>query len=241
MGNRRYLLIICAFLLIVFSLNIGVSCSENSTLAPYNTVVSVIETEREGFAERLRRCRSDSARQSVIAEAGRYISDTIHHRLMPHWIGTPWDFHGTSEVPGEGEIACGYFITTLLRDAGFRIQRYRLAQQGAEIIVKKLVSGENIRRYSWASLNDFVSEIGDWGAGVYVVGLDFHVGFVINDGRGIYFAHSSYIHPAQVVCEPARESAALRRTEYRIAGRLTSDTLLIKRWIEGRRANDRVD
>ncbi|HEY1086629.1 MAG TPA: hypothetical protein VGE37_03005, partial [Archangium sp.] len=38
---------------------------------------------------------------------------------FPAWAGTVWDFNGTSTVPGEGKIACGYDVTTVLEQAGF--------------------------------------------------------------------------------------------------------------------------
>jgi hypothetical protein len=44
----------------------------------------------------------------------------------------------TSETPGRGEIACGYFVSTVLRDAGFGVERVRLAQQASERIVRTL-------------------------------------------------------------------------------------------------------
>ena len=39
------------------------------------------------------------------------------------WNGTQWDFYGTTQVPQRGEIACGYFVTTVLRDMGVKIDR----------------------------------------------------------------------------------------------------------------------
>ena len=39
------------------------------------------------------------------------------------WNGTQWDFYGTTQVPQKGKIACGYFVTTVLRDMGVKIDR----------------------------------------------------------------------------------------------------------------------
>jgi hypothetical protein len=41
-------------------------------------------------------------------------------------------------VPSHGNIACGYFITTLMRDAGIPVQRAKLAQQTTSAIIHKL-------------------------------------------------------------------------------------------------------
>ena len=49
----------------------------------------------------------------------RAVAETI----IPDWIGTKWDFNGISEKPQQGNIACGYFVTTVLRDAGLNLAR----------------------------------------------------------------------------------------------------------------------
>jgi hypothetical protein len=38
------------------------------------------------------------------------------------------------------------------------------------------------------------------------VGLDIHVGFIVNTGGEVYFIHSSYVDPYVVVREKALES-----------------------------------
>ena len=65
----------------------------------------------------------------MIAEARTVLTRSIYNDLLPAWYGTPWDFNGTSEVPQQGKIACGYFVSTILRDAGWKVERVRLAQQ----------------------------------------------------------------------------------------------------------------
>ncbi|WMJ72126.1 hypothetical protein RCC89_02925 [Cytophagaceae bacterium ABcell3] len=45
---------------------------------------------------------------------GRVFSDYLVNKLIPYWYGTKWDFEGHTDVPGKGEIACGYFVSTTL-------------------------------------------------------------------------------------------------------------------------------
>ena len=65
--------------------------------------------------------RSDR-KDTVITTARAYLLTTIDAQFE-HWKGTPWDFNGTTRTPGEGAIACGYFVTTVLEQAGFKIER----------------------------------------------------------------------------------------------------------------------
>ena len=87
---------------------------------------------------------------------GRYVTAQATYgrdELLPAWDGTPWDFHGTSQAPREGKIACGYFVSTTLLHLGLQVERVRMAQQASELIVKSLVSTNPIRR-SWPNLAD---------------------------------------------------------------------------------------
>ena len=51
-------------------------------------------------------------------EKEKCFANAITNTIAPAWIGTKWDFNGITEVPQQGKIACGYFVTTVLRDAG---------------------------------------------------------------------------------------------------------------------------
>ena len=63
--------------------------------------------------------------------------DTLSHifktlllnRIIPYWENTTWSFEGHTSKPTVGEIACGYFVSTTLKDVGLTINRYKLAQQ----------------------------------------------------------------------------------------------------------------
>lgn len=65
-------------------------------------------------------------------------------RIIPHWYGTPWSFGGHTAVPNKGEIACGYFISTTLRDMGIKLNRYRLAQKSPIDEAKVISCGSEI-------------------------------------------------------------------------------------------------
>ncbi|MFT3681627.1 MAG: hypothetical protein QM791_15255 [Ferruginibacter sp.] len=136
--------------------------------------------------------------------------------LMPCWYGTPWDFNGTSTQPGTGSIACGYFVTTVLQDAGVTINRSKMAQCASSILVEKTCTA--IERYSNKTIEHFVNGVKLKGKGLYITGLDAHTGFIYNDGREVYFIHSSIYPPRTVVKEKALESAALRYTKFRMIG-----------------------
>ncbi len=165
-------------------------------------------------------------------------SDKLHHlltkKLMPPWYGTKWAFYGVSETPGNGDIACGYFVTTLLRDVGFNIRKNYLAQQASEKMIKSLMTEDSIKRFSNVKFDVFLKTIKHWGDGIYIVGLDFHVGFLSVEKDNVYFIHSSYQSPRAVIKEIAHQSKILKLSKYRVLGKLNNKHS-IERWLNKER------
>ena len=124
--------------------------------------------------------------------------------LLPCWYGTRWDFNGTTEVPGKGMIACGYFVTTTLRDAGMKINRVKLAQCVSQNLLWDLC--KDFKKYSNKSLEYFVKDIENTGYGLYIVGLDNHTGYIYHDGKDVWFIHSGVYPPKCALKEKAIRS-----------------------------------
>jgi hypothetical protein len=124
-------------------------------------------------------------------------------------------------------------VATVLRDAGYRLERIRLAQQASEHIIQTFVSERHIRRFNDASLGRFLRAVRADGEGMYIVGLDSHVGLLVCEPRGEFFIHSSGLRPWCVVKEPAAKSAALLASRYRVYGKLTDDENATRKWLLG--------
>lgn len=167
-----------------------------------------------------------------IKKIGEEFTSLLTNKIFPYWYGTSWDFNGTTQKPNEGKIACGYFVTTTLRDIGLDINRIKLAQCASEQMIKKLVSEDNIYRFSNKSIEEFETNLKQKGNGIYVVGLDNHTGFVLFSEEGSYFIHSSGISPCKVVKEKLTESNLIVKSKYRIVGKLSSDKELLLNWIK---------
>lgn len=165
-----------------------------------------------------------------IVEIGNVFTNQLTGKIFPYWYGTNWDFNGTTQKPNEGNIACGYFVTTTLRDLGVDINRVKMAQCASEEMIKGLVSDANIYRFSNKSIQEFETKLKEKGNGIYVVGLDNHTGFIYLSDEGNYFIHSSGARPFKVVREKLSESHLLIKSKYRIAGKLSADKKLLSNW-----------
>lgn len=198
----------------------------------YPSVVKSIESGRKKFTTRW--TTADASQQvAILAEARTFIVKSIIEDLFPCWIGTPWDFNGVTQKPGEGQIACGYFVSTVLRDAGFNVERAKLGQQASQIIIKTMTTDDQIKITSNSSMKNMEEVFKNRGDGLYIVGLDSHAGFVTVKGTTMTFVHSSYYTPPRAVCaEPIQGKNPFADSAYRVIGKIPSDESL-KRWIKG--------
>lgn len=212
-------------------------CADRALLRPATrddgAALRAIEAKRAAFRASIARAPGEAARGATRREAAGYIERALVDSVLPRWNGTRWAFHGTSTTPGEGEIACGYFVSTTLGEAGFHVERARLAQQPAEAIIKTLVPPEAITRFSDVPVAKFTAAVAARGDGLYVIGLDNHVGFLIVRSGEVSFHHASYVPPAKVTRERAASSAPLVDSRYRVIGKLFTDDALIDAWLDG--------
>jgi len=150
--------------------------------------------------------------------------------IIPYWIGTKWNFNGITEIPQQGTIACGYFVATVLRDAGVKLNRIALSQCASEELIQKLISKKYIHRYRNISQEAFIAAIRHTGKGLYIVGLDNHTGFIYYANDGIWFIHSSYITPGSVARQDAVYNSILTSSKYKVTGKLSDDETFLKWW-----------
>lgn len=188
---------------------------------------------RLDLGKAFRGASDEATRARIRARARELLVQSLVDDVLPQWDGTPWAFHGTSTVPGQGTIACGYFVSTTLREAGLDVERVRLAQQASEKIVRTLVPAAKIRRFSDAPVLAFVTAVAQQGDGLYVVGLDDHVGYLVVQGGVVWFHHASYVGAKVVVREPAVLAKPLVKSRYRVVGKLFTDDRLVEAWLLG--------
>ena len=183
--------------------------------------IAIIKRQQKSKWEKL----SKTEQEKVFAYA-------VTKTIAPAWLGTKWDFNGITQEPQKGKIACGYFVTTVLRDAGLPIERVKLAQCASEKLVTTIVQEKYIKRFSAVAMDDFMAYLKLNGFGLYIVGLDNHTGFIFNDGLDIWFIHSSILGTRDVQKEKAAGSSILQKSKYRIVGKISEDEKVLERWID---------
>jgi hypothetical protein len=175
-------------------------------------------------------CRAIQSSLITTEDRGKLLVTSIGDSIFPFWKGTPWAFHGTTETPGKGKIACGYFVTTVLRDLGVPVKRAGYAQMASEDMIKKMVNEKHIYRYSKQSVYSILQQVRKNGTAVYIVGLDNHVGFLVYQNNEAHFVHSSGRFPFCVISEPALASRVLHDSKYHVLGCISCDDDFLDRW-----------
>lgn len=167
-------------------------------------------------------------KDSILTEAQRYLLE-ISDDYFKSWYNTPWTFHGHSKIPKEGSIACGYFITTTLQDMGFNIPRIKWAQQASEYLIKKV--SFDISRFHKKPMSEILEYIESKGEGLYIVGLDCHVGYIYYTGGEMSFVHANYYRPKiGVMSEPLIGRNPLNDSKYKVIGKIF-DKEMVRNWI----------
>jgi cell division protein FtsB len=198
--------------------------------AAYRALIEECNRERQRLATQYQSARTDAARAEVLQQARTYLETTLP-KMMRCWLGTPWNFNGTTEQPGGNGIACGYFVVTILRDAGFRVQRIQLAQQASQTILRTFVPNDRFVLRVDVPYERFAAEVKTLNPGIYIVGLDSHVGFLVVRDGAFRMIHSSGCKPWCVVDESDTEAGALQRSSYRVLGNLTKESEVIRKWL----------
>jgi hypothetical protein len=212
---------------LVLAVCFALACSRPAAAArDYATVRDALEQKRTTLAAQL-----DAKPKQAIAAARKLLVTTLRDEILPAWNGTAWAMNGTSQTPREGAIACGYFVSTTLLHAGLDVERVRMGQQASMYITRSLVSTEPIRTSSDQPMDEFIAKVRRGGDGIYIVGLDTHVGYIIVEGADTWFHHSGPGEPG-VRREPALTASFLSTSRYRQVAKLFDDAL-VERWLRG--------
>ena len=165
-----------------------------------------------------------------------FLEEVLVNQIFPYWYGTPWDFNGHTDVPNEGEIACGYFVSTTLKHLGFNLNRYKLAQLLPIHEAKTLSVGEPILEIQNDNFEACLEKIkASLTEGIYFVGLDVsHVGFLLKRENYLFFIHSNYGSPAEVVIENAIKSNVFNSFRRFYISKISTNQVLLNYWKTGK-------
>ncbi len=246
-GDRQSLSIVLPALALVLASGPALGRVAQATLRLVRELPGRIEAIRgrqQELSRQWTRARAEEAKARIRQQARELVVKSILDDIFPAWMGTPWYFgeeniEGAS-MPHEGSISCSQFVTAVLQNAGLRLEsRPRWNDAHALYIQRSLAPGrEDLHRYRDVSPRELKDNLKELEDGLYLIGLNCHVGFVVIENPQVRFVHSNYVDPEQgVVDEPLAESMAIANSQevgYWITP-LFQDDRLIELWLTGRR------
>lgn len=154
--------------------------------------------------------------------------------IIPYWYGTPWSFGGHTDIPNQGKIACGYFISTTLRDMGINLNRYKLAQKSPIDEAKMISCGAVINTVSQDTPEKALEAIDRvTKEGLYFIGFDEgHVGYLLKRKGELLLIHSNYLSPVSVCMENLKESRVFKRFKKFHLVSISHNDALLQRWLD---------
>lgn len=191
----------------------------------YTEVKSQIDKIRTGLA------RKNLSTDSL----STLFTDLLVSRIIPYWYGTSWSFEGHTTVPGQGTIACGYFVSTTLTDMGLNINRFKLAQQWPEDEALSLALNRPLLTVTDTTPEGIIIQLRDrLHDGVYFAGLDqSHVGYLLKWKGGLFFIHSNYYMSKGVEMERADKSPVFGAFRQIFVAPISTNEMLLKYWLDG--------
>lgn len=209
--------------------------------AAYEAALARIEGRRLALARRFKAAEDAAGRAMVRAEARAVALKAMREEILPAWLGMPWGL-GANSTPlrphqPDTVIACGYFVSSTLENLGIKLDtRFRFAQAPALHAQRSLAPAPRDLHVFFSVPGDVLaSKIAGLGEGLYIIGLNNHIGFVDVRGSEVRIVHASYTGAQVVTDEPLATAEVIANS--RAAGYfvtpLLQDDRLVEHWLRG--------
>lgn len=218
-------------LLLLFPIFVHGPDQKNNRL-PHSIVITV--TSYEETKRAVLKIKSQIVPERITEDSlSSVVTDILVNKLIPHWLGTPWSFEGHTSIPGQGKIACGYFVSTTLQDMGFNLNRYKLAQQLPIHEAKILSLGNPLIEIVSTSTEERIRQLQTkLKEGIYFIGFDqSHVGYIQKKNDNLFVIHSNYIGSQGVVIENIVDSIVFSSYDRIYISEISTNQLLLKKWL----------
>lgn len=208
---------------------------ESLKLIPDTPSDTISYMDSKTAISQLRQQLGNKFRKGIISLDSVKLEFTNHlvEKIIPPWYGTPWSFGGHTAIPNQGKIACGYFISTTLRDMGMNLNRFKLAQKSPIDEAKIISCGTTIKSVVQDSPEKAIEEIDRiTKEGLHFIGFDTgHVGYLLKRKGELFLIHSNYLFPISVCIEPLKESRVFKSFSKFHLVDISNNDELIQRWL----------
>jgi len=225
-------MLVSARVLVIVALSF-IAANVHALDPPYSELKQSISVEQRSVRRAGRRLRRGRAKPLERLLLGRIDA------LSRAWLGTRWGLGmPQTQSPGVGKVNCGLFVALVLKHAGFNLPIWKFNRQAARDAILSVAPRKYVRYFHRAPMPRFIADVKRMGPGLFLIGLDFHIGFLRLDKAGrLRFIHASYV-TKKVVDEPADRAVPIVKSRYRLVGKILQPNML-RSWLSGRRIHIR--
>jgi hypothetical protein len=198
----------------------------------YNEWKKKISEKRNEFYNQYQNSE-DTSKAKILDEASKYLFDNLLNNIIPFWYQTMWNISGYSNLPNQGTVGCSYFVSNTLVASGFNLNRFRLAQTDPIATSHSLTFSDSVIHYLNSGLISNLTKtiLKNHQEGLYIIGLDIHIGYLLIYKSKLYFIHSAYYYPNMVCMEYFEKSPGINWSNNYYITPITSNKKLIEKWI----------
>lgn len=225
-----------SYLLIFFTLLFSCAVKNDHQLAEDSLYFELADLDNEKLLEKYAKLRKNIlakrdllAKETDDSKSEKYLVSTLTDSVFHYWYDTEWDFNGITQEPRKGNIACGYFVTTTLLHTGFDLDRVKIAQQPASIIIRTLCNKESIKTFSNGNLKGLKEHLKKGKDGLYLIGLDNHVGYIHKNDTSIVMIHADAVN-GKVCRERLDDCSPIVNSQFHMIGYLSGNKELLQKW-----------
>lgn len=213
-----------------------VSTARSNFIPTYNIVIEAVDSAYTNKCRTVKNHRDKlnlayNADKIPLDSVANYFTESYLNTILPYWYGTTWAFEGYTSTPKQGEIACGYFVSTTLLHTGFNLNRYKIARQNPVNEARTYALNDSV--YQFNSPAKVLTELksNSFKEGFYFLGLGSnHVGLLLKRKGEVFFLHSNYID-GKTVIEFAEQSTVFNNYNAYYVVNLSNNAAFLKRWL----------
>lgn len=203
------------------------TASAQDSANEYREATERIAVKRKALAKQWLRAPSKTLERKIEGELVDSVSKLTHH-----WLGTRWALGSPqTTLPQVGKVNCGTFVGRVLHDVGFNVEVRKLQRQPSQLIIKSFVGNDRMRKFSNKPMKKFLASVREMGPGLFIIGLDFHVGFLLQTKEDVRFIHASF-ETKTVVNEDAATAMPITTSKYKVVGKILSPGNIAS-WLKG--------
>lgn len=223
------------FILLLFTFLSVASESSRTSENSYDEIVvtpkTYLEIKQEILLEKNKIQKNSISSDSLV----KVFTTNLVDKIIPHWYETNWTFDGHTSIPRNGSIACGYFVSTTLKDMGFTINKYKLAQQLPINEAYSLVIDQKVLKIDFSSNLVCQKQLyKQLEGGIYFIGFDKnHVGYIYKTKNQLFIIDSNYLS-GKVQIEKIEDSKVFASFNTFYITPLSTNKTLLKHWLDNK-------